>query len=407
MESDLEFEVSEVQHIHDAVKVSLQQGGNYLVSMMAPNGPILQEENLDYVHKVSWGMYSTGVDRRIIWKILDWIQKKALQPTGDFYFPSEGYEYQIMQRAYRPLNFLKIAAWVGHPLIRDKTVIARILQYQHKSGGVFNYIGEDPQRIEEQPTIGCLDTTFFGHLMIALEKKDPALKAGEWIRGFVDANRSYMKEKKLMYTQMSPDGELVTDFTPEDKINKVVDNVDPKQQFWQPGTAMAYLCTLYDKLRSDWGHSEEQAQPFFDDAVRLLEFEETMPLYTYLWPSKCKVGWGAGELLRILVKYSMREDLMRRAYRITEKVAVFTFIDNQLPNGGWSCLHYPLSTAIPEIHYDYKPLKGLVNVPQRKLEGEKVIFLPSVELTGEILGEMKAIEEGGAAYLDYLRKKTS
>jgi len=404
VESEHRFRISEVQHLHNSIKTSLQQGGNFLVSTVHPNGPIMREENLDYVHKASWGMYATGVDKRIIWKILDWVQKKALHPNGDFYFPTEEPEYRIMQRAYRPLTFLKVAAWIGHPLAKDKRVIERILQYQHKSGGVFHYIGEDPRNAEEQPTIGCLDTSFFGHLMVALNKKDHAIKAGDWVRRFVETNRPYMRERGLMYTLMTPDGAFVTDVTPEDKISKVVDNKDPKQQFWQPGTAMAYLCTLYDKLRSGWGCSEKKAKPYLDDAITLLEFEETMPIYTYFWPSKCKVGWGAGELLRVSVKYAMGEELMTRAYRIAEKVAVYTFIDNQLPDGSWSCLHYPLSGTIPEVHFNYKPLKGIVNVPESKIEGSKTIFLPAVELSGEILGEMKAIEVGVAAYLDHLRE---
>jgi hypothetical protein len=168
---------------------------------------------------------------------------------------------------------------------------------------------------------------------------------------------------------------------------------------------MAYLCTLYDALVTKWNYSPNEVHYLIDDAIILLDFEETMPLYTYLWPSKCKVAWGAGELLNILVKHKMREDLMERTYKIGEKVAIYTFIDNQIPDGSWSCLHYPLSENIPEIKFSYKPLKGLVNVPISRIEGSKTIYLPNVEMTGEILGEMKSFEIGVNAYLNYLRGK--
>lgn len=160
MENRYIFELSEVQHLHNAVNIALKHGGNFLVNKIYPNGPIMREENLDYVHKATWGLYSAGVDKQIIWQIIDWIHKKALQPNGDFFFPNEEPEYKIRQRVYRPLNFLKIAALIGHPIIKEKKVIERIFQYQHKSGGAFNYIGEDPHKIEEQLSIGCLDTSF-------------------------------------------------------------------------------------------------------------------------------------------------------------------------------------------------------------------------------------------------------
>jgi len=125
-----------------------------------------------------------------------------------------------------------------------------------------------------------------------------------------------------------------------------------------------------------------------------------MPLDTYLWPSKCKVGWGAGELLRVLVQYGWEEQAtLEKAYRVAERVAVFTFLDNQLPDGGWPAMHYPLSEQISEIDYSYKPLKGTVWAPPQPIPGSRTIFLSGEEITGEFLGEMKSIEQGVAAWL--------
>ncbi|MEM3677606.1 MAG: hypothetical protein QW176_05625 [Candidatus Bathyarchaeia archaeon] len=390
----------EFRHLLGAVRVSLAEGGAFLAGRVHPNGPIAHERNLDYVHKACWGMYASGVDRRLIWRILDWVVDEALQPSGDFYFPEEGPEYQVMQRLYRPLTFLKVAAWIGHPIARDDKVIHRILQYQHSSGGVFNYIGDDPERIEEQESIGSLNTTFFGHLMVALGRREEAVKAGRWILRLVEANKDHMRQG-CMYTQMTPEGELITRVDPGEKIAKVVDNRDPKQEFWHVGTCMAYLAVLYEKLREDWS-SLDDPEPYLDSALALLRFESSMPLYTYLWPSKCKVGWGAGELLRILVKYGGDIGDIKEAYEVARKVAVFTFMDNQLPSGGWPCMHYPLSELIPEMRYEYKPLKGMVNVPDKPIPGSKTIWLPPEELTGEFLGEMKSIEEGLNALIEKL-----
>ena len=106
-----------------------------------------------------------------------------------------------------------------------------------------------------------------------------------------------------MFVQVTPDGQLVTDVQGGEDIFKVVDNKKPKQEFWHVGTSMAYLAVLYDVMRNRWGESEDRARPYLDAALTLLNFEATRPLDTYLGPSKCKVGWGAGELLRVLVQH--------------------------------------------------------------------------------------------------------
>jgi len=397
----MNWRISGPAHLLGAMRLCLEQGRQFFLSRIAPNGPILDEPNLTYVSKPSWGMYAAGVDHDTITRLLDWAQREGLRENGDFYIPGERPEYKDMQRVYRPLTFGKVAAWLDHPVIRQPGVIDRFLQYQHKpSGGVFHYIGDDPKHVEEQPAIGTLNTTFFGQFMIALDMREQALSVGEWVRRWVDANREPIAAGRI-HGQMTPEGELVSEVGPGEKIFKVVDTQDPKQEFWHVGTSMAYLVNLYEVMRTRWDYTHEQARPYLDAALALLDFESTMPLDTYLWFSKCKVGWGAGELLRVLVEYDLgSEETIERAYRVAERVAIFTFIDNQLPNGGWSCMHYPLRDGIPELALSYKPLKGTVRVPQKRVDGSETIFLPGEELTGEFLGELKSAERGVAAWIE-------
>jgi hypothetical protein len=167
---------------------------------------------------------------------------------------------------------------------------------------------------------------------------------------------------------------------------------------------MAYLAVLYEKCIESWGYKSGDAQIYLDSALAVLDFQDTMPLETYLWPSNCKVGWGSGELLRILAKYKKdAEEQIEKAYRVAKKVAMFTFIGNQLPNGGWLCEHYPLSELIPEYGFEYTALRGLANVPENRIQDSKTIFLPAEEITGENLGEMKPIQLGLEEILPYYR----
>ncbi len=393
------WRIADPSQLLGALRIALAEGGEFLVGRIAPNGPILREPNVSYVHKTVWGMYAAGVEHGVIARLLDWVYREALRPNGDFYFPDERPEYKDLQRVYRPLTFLKVAAWIGHPLARDPRVIDRVLQYQHgPSGGAFHFIGDDAAAPEFPATLGTLNTTFFGQAMLALDLREQAVAAGEWVRRWVEANRRPMQEGRL-YAAMTPDGQLVTDVGPGEEMTRLVDLHRPKQEFWQVGTSMAHLATLYDTMRRRWGCAEEQARPMLDAALALLDFERRMPLDTYLWPSKCKVGWGAGELLRVMVEHGLGGDAVyARLYSVAERVALFTFLDNQLPDGGFAPMHYPLDARAPELAFSYKPLRGRVRVPPGPIEGSRTIFLPREEITGEFLGEMRAIEQGLAAW---------
>ena len=81
----MNWRVSEPAHLLEAIRICLQQGGQFLTSRMAPNGPILSEPNLSYVSKPSWGMYAAGVDHDTIARLLDWAQKEGLRDNGDFF----------------------------------------------------------------------------------------------------------------------------------------------------------------------------------------------------------------------------------------------------------------------------------------------------------------------------------
>ena len=396
----MSWRITDPKHLLGAMRNALAQGGRFLTSRIHPLGPILGEPSVSYVHKASWGMYAAGVDHAVLARMLDWIQENALQPNGDFYFPEERPEYKDLQRVYRPAIFGRVAAWIDHPVIRQPKVIDRILQYQHEpSGGVFHFIGNDPDAPELPPTIGTLNTTFFGHLMIVLDIRDRAISVGDWVRRWVDLNRDPMAAGR-QYTLMTPDGELVTDVEPGEELSKIVANDKPKQEFWNGGTAMAYLVDLYDVMRTRWDYAEDRARPYLDAALALLEFEKTMPLDTYLWPSKCKVAWGAGELLRVLVEHGLESpEVIEDAYRVAERAAVFTFMDNQLADGGWASMHYPLSDQIPALNYSYKPLGDIVWVPPERIEDSQTIWLPREEITGEFLAELKSVEQSVAAWL--------
>jgi hypothetical protein len=407
-QEDFDWRLGKLNHLLGASRISLTEGGNWLASRIYPGGPMLYEKDLNYIYKGVWGLHASGVHPSVLSRCFRWIET-ALKPNGDLYFDEESNYHRVGLRGYRLFTIMKVAAWVDDPLSRNADVLDRLMEYQAPSGGVYDYIGERRGMVEDAIThFTTLNTPFFGHAMLALDRKDAALKAGRWLCRFVESNSKHMREEGVMYTGTDIHGRLRTDVERDSVIGRV-NLVDSKQEFWQVGVIMSYLALLYDVTRSRWKMPEE-AEPFLTAALELNEFESRMPLYTYRYPSKCKVAWGAGELLRVLSKYGAgTKDQVDKALEATSNTLITTFIDNQLPNGGWSGEHYVTSKSDPEYQFEYKPLKGIVNVPAHPLPGTKTSFITGEEVAGEFLGEIKAAEGGLVALIDSMvnRKSTS
>ena len=203
-------------------------------------------------------------------------------------------------------------------------------------------------------------------------------------------------------------GELITEVAAGEKIIKTVNNRDANQMGWNLGCAIAFLADLYAALREGWAGSAAPGtyQEYINAILTVCQFEDTMPLVSYFYPSKCKVVWGTGRALEVMLRYGLAtEEDLDRLYRISKRVFVHTFLGSQLPDGSWPCIHYPLNDAAPELQFDYRVLKGLTLYPQTPIAGSATSsYLPAVEVTGEILGEIGALVEGLTPLLDHFRR---
>jgi hypothetical protein len=396
----------ELEQLIGAAKITLAEGGNWLVSQHAPKGPVMRERDVSYVYKCVWGEYAAGIDRSYVSLLLDWLYQNALQPNGDLFFPEEPPDHRDDTRVYRALTFLRFAALIDHPIVRDERILRRVRQYQDPvTGGCFYNIGEDPARPQPPDFIAIGDTAFFGEFALAAGWIDQALKAGAWTLRMVQDNRAHMTGEAILYCTTDRNGDLVTAIKPGERISRTVNNWDANQMGWNIGCAMAFLADLYEALRDKCGYDEGAAYKYLDAVLALADFEDTMPLYTYFYPSKCKVAWGAGALLRVLVKYGLgTEERFDKLYRAAKQVFTLTFLSSQLPDGSWPSLHYPLGDESPELQFDYRVLKGLTLYPAERINNKTCSFLPATEITGEFLGEIGAMVEGLTSLLQYYRR---
>lgn len=398
--------IRELEQVIGAAKIALLEGSQWMLGQRAPNGPIMAERDISYVYKCIWGAYAAGLDQFYINEMLDWLQKHALQPSGDFFFPEEAPDHRVDTRAYRQLVFMKFAALLDHPLVHDPRVMHRMCQYQDsRTGGCYYYIGEDPANPETPDFLAVGDTAFFGEFALAAGQKEAAVKAGEWMLSVVQQNVHHMTTDGIFYCLADRDGALIIDVGAGEKIFKTINNRDANQMGWNIGCAIALLADVYDALRGTWGYAPDEAQVYLDAALAMLDFEDSMPLYTYFYPSKCKVVWGAAQLLRTLLRYGLAaEGHLDSLYRISKRVFLYTFLGSQLPDGSWPAVHYPLTDDAPELQFDYRVLKGLTLYPSDPIPDTTTSsYLPAVEVVGEILGEIGAMVEALSALLHFYR----
>ena len=344
---------------------AMARGADWLVSQFAPRGPIMRERCVSYCHKVTWGLYEAGRVPEVV-RLIEWLAKNAQRSPGEYYFPEEPAFEKDMQRVYRTLAFAKVAEIIRHPALANDATRAQILKYQHKSGGVANYIDHGfPAALEP------LNTTFFGQWALAARLLEPAMKAGDWVVELVALNDKHLKADppRFFYKRETATGKLITKFAKGQRMNTLIDAVTVKQPSWVSGTCMALLADLYVVTKKE---------KYLKATLKLAAFEDACDPKLLFWPSKCKVAWGAAELYRVTGHPAIR--------MIMADVVRVTFMDQQLPHGGWSDVYYPLC--------DHGAWRSVVYSGPNKCVPKKIKddgtwgLLRGQEITGEFMGEM-------------------
>jgi hypothetical protein len=356
--------LGELEQLERASNLTICKGANWVLGKFAPYGPIMKDRDLALCHKTAVLMMLTGRSFDLA-RLLDWVQANALQETGDISFPEQDEMGSYSFRAYRTSYLLRAAARSGHPLAGLDHVKSRILEFQSKvSGGVFDYIGDDPAAPEFPNEITVAPTSVFGHYALAADLEQPALAAGDWLVNLVRQNEAHLVANTF-YTSTDADGLLVTDVEPGSEFDYLIDmGASAIQATWRLGISMGFLADLYDTIVLRWPASEEKAEVYLDAALRLLEFQSRMPVEAYVTLNACKLAWGAGRLLDVLLKHGLGDlATYDRLYRCARRVYMHTFLGSRRSDGSWTHDFYPLDTSAPEMAIDIRTLEGFSALP--------------------------------------------
>ena len=58
--------VRELEQLIGAAKITMAEGGHWLLGQRAPKGPIMRERDISFVYKCVWGAYAACMDRHYI-----------------------------------------------------------------------------------------------------------------------------------------------------------------------------------------------------------------------------------------------------------------------------------------------------------------------------------------------------
>jgi hypothetical protein len=372
-EGDLHEEKRELEEIIPRMRASLDRGADWLISQFAPGGPIMERRDLSYCHKAIWGLYEVG-RLEAVNTLLDWVHENARIGVARYGFPEEPPFNNEMQLLYRFLTLGRVAEKVGHPVFTDKETREEVLTYQDTAGGVFGN-KDDPKYLAVQ---NPLLASFFVEWATAAGLLDVAKASADFLAMLVGQNLPHMvDEPSRFYFNYDPiKRDLITEPSPDGKINCFVDTLGEKQQFYQIGTAMAALANYY---------LEGGSPRHLEGALFLADFEEGLNREGLRWPSYCKIGWGGAALYRATGSPEHR--------KMAARVSEVTFMGSQTAGGGWEDMYYPLVDhgAWESVTYD-----GSGSVPEIPCDGtwER---LSGYEITGEFIAEMgftlRAFEE--------------
>ncbi len=284
-----------------------RNGINWVLRHRNPDGSIGPYKEGIFYYRIPWALAVTGYDREAS-MLLEWIRNNMFTTEGDFAgkYSRENY---VNYYSYPNANII-----YGSHILRQFDISYKgmrfLLNLQDKdSGGFFNRkdemgpSGEEDLWCTSQAGLTCLITGY--------------LKEATSVASFMETLYELQPDiKHRLYFVYSPNNGLVTDFSKDNATRYCVDVNKPKQWYFEPGIAAAFLCRM---------HMATGEPSYLNLAKKYIEFAMRCT-QMFSVPQVCKVGWGSALLYQITKDTTF--------YDLAMKVAQY-YIDHQYPEGYW------------------------------------------------------------------------
>ena len=208
--------------------------------------------------------------------MIGWVERTALTEDGDLRpgpYGGDGPGSPVYH-----LSPIAIASWLLARYDTATTVMDRLATYQNgASGGAFEY-----RNFRADPLEDTLKTGQLGLSALVTGRRDIADGVKAWLKLNFDEQPDL---PDLLYTSRQ-EGRLVTSFPPEQAFSRVVDFNKPRQAYFHPGIAAAFLAGYSQQAR------DEEALVLAHKYLALNQGGSNAQFNDEQSVQICKFGWG-------------------------------------------------------------------------------------------------------------------
>ena len=273
-------ETSSIEDTIESAEKAIASGTRWLKNRIGPDGH--PGCNHGHYYRVPWALAITG-NRTEAAAVLSWVEREALDGSGDLKpgAPRSGFETKW---ASYPLTNLATGAWHLERYDTARRITERLVDFQHpETGGAF--AGHPDHREDARQDL--FPTAQLGMTGLTTGARHLADGAYNWL-GMIYEAQPELPGRLYSATQ---DAELILDPDEELEWQVVTDFSKPRQAFYNPGIAAAFLGRYY-MATGDEG-ALQLARDYLDLTVQGsdVQFDYTDSVQV------CKFGWGSSILL--------------------------------------------------------------------------------------------------------------
>jgi hypothetical protein len=329
-----ELSVSDVGTIRAALEQTICRSADWLVARIADDGAPQGCDSRNSWWRVPWALALAG-RRDAGLALLSWVEREALDGDADLREgPSRG---TIPSSPVYQLSHLAIGAQLLNRYDLADALARRVLHFQDgEAGGILTY------RDGRDRSQDLLLTTQLGIMGLVMGRRGMVEDSYQWIERLWRAQPAV--DQMLLYSRWDRNG-LVTSFAEAERWMHVVDFTQPRQAYYHPGAAAAFLADRAMAVgdRSSLAMARE---------MMALNISGTQEQFTDLTSVQiCKFGWGAAELLLAEPDGGWLPHALRMAR---------WFIDRQSPDGSWPPATFQLSGPMTDLDRMWKTAEHLM-----------------------------------------------
>lgn len=279
-------------------KKTKEKGVKWLLAQRNEDGSFVPAQEGMHYFRVPWALAVSGRTAEAA-SLVEWIRKN-MWTDGDFTgkYPRPHGKWGGAFYIYINANII-----LGAHLLRQFDISIPAMEFliknyhDNENGGFFNNIentGADGEKEICHSSQGGISALMTGHI-------ETARKVAHFLKKVYDAQ---LELPDRLYIYYSTKKGLITDFnnTPEERRNYVIEAQEPRQMYFAPGIAAAFLVRLYMVTKNI---------EYLELAKKYQKFAMGCTERQFEVPQVCKTGWGSALLYQVTKEEKYKEWTIR------------------------------------------------------------------------------------------------